>query len=92
MSLTSNTRNKPDSLASPRVSQILLQITVTICANHEKVMGEARRLEREGIANIDERIPTLILNVPDHRNEEMVIAALARLMRKGFVTDFKSNK
>ena len=70
----------------------MLQITVTICANHEKVMGEARRLEREGIAKIDEHIPTLILNVPDHRNEEMVIAALARLMRKGFVTDFKSNK
>jgi len=70
----------------------MLQITVTICANHKKVMEEARRLEREGIAKIDEHIPTLILNVPDHRNEEMVIAALARLMRKGFVTDFKSNK
>ena len=70
----------------------MLQITVTICANHEKVMGEARRLEREGIAKIDEHIPTLSLNVPDHRNEEMVIAALARLMRKGFVTDFRSNK
>ena len=70
----------------------MLQITVTICANHEKVMGEARRLEREGIAKIDEHIPTLILDVPDHRNEEMVIAALARLMRKGFVTDFRSNK
>jgi hypothetical protein len=70
----------------------MLQITVTICANHEKVLGEARRLEREGIAKIDEHIPTLILNVPDHRKEEMVIAALARLMRKGFVTDFKSNK
>ena len=70
----------------------MLQITVTICANHEKVMGEARRLEREGVAKIDEHIPTLILDVPDHRNEEMVIAALARLMRKGFVTDFKSNK
>jgi hypothetical protein len=68
----------------------MLQITVTICANHEKVMGEARRLEREGIAKIDEHIPTLILNVPDHRNEEMVIAALARLMRKGLVADFKS--
>jgi hypothetical protein len=70
----------------------MLQITVTICANHEKVMVEARRLEREGIAKIDEHIPTLTLNVPDHRNEEMVIAALARLMRKGFVTDFRSNK
>ena len=70
----------------------MLQISVTICANHEKVMGEARRLEREGVAKIDEQIPTLILNVPDHRNEEMVIAALARLMRKGFVTDFRSNK
>ena len=70
----------------------MLQITVTICANHKKVMGEARRLEREGIAKFDEHIPTLILNVPDHRNEEMVIAALARLMRKGFVTDFRSNK
>ena len=70
----------------------MLQISVTICANHEKVMGEARRLEREGVAKIDEHIPTLILNVPDHRNEEMVIASLARLMRKGFVTDFRSNK
>ena len=70
----------------------MLQITVTICANHEKVMGEARRLEREGIAKIDEHIPTLILNVPDHRNEEMVIAALARLTRNGFVTDFKSER
>ena len=58
----------------------------------EKVMGEARRLEREGIAKIDEHIPTLILNVPDHRNEEMVIAALARLTRNGFVTDFKSER
>ena len=70
----------------------MLQITVTICANHEKVMGEARRLEHEGIAKIDEHIPTLILDVPDHRNEEMVIAALARLTRKGFVTDFKSER
>ena len=70
----------------------MLQISVTICANHQKVMEEARRLEREGIAKIDEHIPTLSLNVPDHRNEEMVIAALARLMRKGFVTDFRSNK
>jgi len=70
----------------------MLQISVTICANHQKVMEEARRLEREGIAKIDEHIPTLNLEVPDHRNEEMVIAALARLMRKGFVTDFKSNK
>ena len=70
----------------------MLQITGTICANHEKVMEEARRLEHEGIAKIDKHIPTLILNVPDHRNEEMVIAALARLMRKGFVTDFRSNK
>jgi len=70
----------------------MLQSTVTICANHQKVMEEARRLEHEGIAKSDEHIPTLILDVPDHRNEEMVIAALARLMRKGFVTDFKSNK
>ena len=70
----------------------MLHITVTICANHKKVMEEARRLEREGIAKIHEHIPTLILIVPDYRNEEMVIAALARLMRKGFVTDFRSNK
>jgi hypothetical protein len=70
----------------------MLQISVTICANHEKVMEEARRLEREGIAKIGEHIPTLTLNVPDHRNEEMVIAALARLTRKGFVTDFKSER
>jgi hypothetical protein len=28
--------------------------------------------------------------VPDQRNDEMVIAALARLARKGFVTEFKS--
>ena len=70
----------------------MLQISVTICANHQKVMEEARRLEREGIAKIDEHIPTLTLNVPDHRNEEMVIAALARLTRKGSVTDFKSER
>ena len=70
----------------------MLQISVTICANHEKVMGEARRLEREGVAKIDEHIPTLTLNVPDHRNEEMVIAVLAKLTRNGFVTDFKSEQ
>jgi hypothetical protein len=37
-----------------------------------------------------EQTPTLTLNVPDRRNEEMVIATLARLARKGFVTEFKS--
>jgi hypothetical protein len=68
----------------------MLQITITIGANQEKVMEEARRLEREGIAKIHEHIPTLILNVPDQRDEETVIAALARLARKGFVADFKS--
>ena len=52
----------------------MLQITITIGAEEEKVMEEARRLEREGIAKIHEHIPTLILNVPDHRNEEMVIS------------------
>ena len=31
----------------------MLQISVTICANHQKVMEEARRLEREGIAKIE---------------------------------------
>jgi hypothetical protein len=59
-------------------------------ANQEKVMEEARRLEREGIVKVHEHTPTLILNVPDHRNDEMVIAELARLSRKGFVTEFRS--
>ena len=68
----------------------MLQITITIAANQEKVMEETRRLEREGIAKIHEHIPTLILKVPYHRNEETVIAALARLARNGFVADFKS--
>ena len=68
----------------------MLQITITVSANQEKVMEEARRLEREGIAKIHEHTPTLTLNVPDQRNDEMVIAALARLARKGFVTEFKS--
>ena len=61
----------------------MLQITITVSANQEKVMEEARRLEREGIAKIDEHIPTLILNVPDHRNEEMVIAALCQTYAQG---------
>jgi hypothetical protein len=69
----------------------MLQITVTLTANQEKVMEEARRLEREGIAKIHEHMPTLILNVPDHRNEEKVIAALAKLARKGLVADFRSS-
>jgi hypothetical protein len=69
----------------------MLQITVTLTANQEKVMAEARRLEREGIAEIHEHVPTLILNVPDHRNEEKVIAALAKLTRNGLVADFRSS-
>jgi hypothetical protein len=68
----------------------MLQITVTLSASQEKVLEEARKLEREGIAKIHEHTPTLILNVPDHRNEDEVIAALARLARKGLVTEFKS--
>ena len=67
----------------------MLQITVTVCANEKKVKEEARRLELEGVV-IHEQTPTLTLNVPDRRNEEMVIATLARLARKGFVTEFKS--
>ena len=67
----------------------MLQITITVSANQEKVMEEARRLELEGVV-IHEQTPTLTLNVPDRRNEEMVIATLARLARKGFVTEFKS--
>ena len=69
----------------------MLQITVTLAADQEKVIDEARRLEREGIAKIHEHVPTLILNVPDHRNEEEVIAALAKLARKGLVADFRSS-
>jgi hypothetical protein len=69
----------------------MLQITVTLTANQEKVMEEARRLEREGIAKIHENLPTLILNVPDHRNEEKVIAPLAKLARNGLVADFRSS-
>ena len=68
----------------------MLQITVTVSANHEKVMEEARRLELEGIAKIHEHTSTLILNVPDQRNDEKVIAALAKLARKGLVTEFRS--
>ena len=68
----------------------MLQNTITMSANHDKVTEEVRRLEREGIAQVHEHTPTLILNVLDHRNDEMVIAALARLSRKGFVTEFKS--
>ena len=68
----------------------MLQITVKLCANEKKVMEEARRLELEGIVKIHEQIPTLTVNVPDRRNEEMVIATLAKLARSGFVTEFKS--
>jgi hypothetical protein len=68
----------------------MLQITVTLSANQEKVMEEVRRLEHEGIAKIHEHTPALILTVPDHRNDEKVIATLARFARKGFVTEFKS--
>jgi hypothetical protein len=69
----------------------MLQIKVTVSAEQEKVIEEARRLEREGIAKIHEHTPTLILNVPDHRNEEKVIVELAKLARKGLVTDFRSS-
>ena len=68
----------------------MLQITVTVCANEKKVMEEARRLELEGIVKIHEQIPTLTVNVPDRRNEEMVFATLAKLARNGFVTEFNS--
>jgi hypothetical protein len=63
-----------------------LQITLTVCANPDKVTEEARRL-REGLAKIHEY---LILTVPDHANEEVVIATLAGLARKGLVTEFRS--
>jgi hypothetical protein len=69
----------------------MLQITVTMSANQEKVIEEARRLERAGIAKIHEHVPTLILNVPNQRDEEKVIAVLAKLARKGFVADFRSS-
>jgi len=65
----------------------ILQITLTVCANPDKVTEEARRLEREGLAKIHEYTPTLILTVPDHANEEVVIATLAGLARK--VADVK---
>ena len=35
-------------------------------------------------------MPILILNVPDHRNDETVISVLAKLARKGLVTEFRS--
>ena len=53
-------------------------------------IDEIQRLEREGIAKIQEQAPHLVLTVPDHRNEEKVITALAKFARKGFVTEFKS--
>jgi hypothetical protein len=68
----------------------MLQITVTVSANHEKVMEEAQGLELEGIAKIHEPTPTLNLNVPDQRNDEMVIAALTKLACEGLVTEFRS--
>ena len=68
----------------------MLQITVTLSANQENVIDEIQRLEREGIAKIEEQAPHLVLTVPDHRNEEKVITALAKFARKGFVTEFKS--
>jgi hypothetical protein len=68
----------------------MLQITVTVTAKQEKVLEESRRLEREGLVKIQEYTPDLILNVPDHANEEVVIAALAGLARKGLVTEFRS--
>jgi hypothetical protein len=52
----------------PRLEVRMLQIAVTLSANQEKVMEEARKLELEGIVKIHEHTPTLILNVPDHRN------------------------
>jgi hypothetical protein len=76
---------------NPQMEVRMLQITVTVSAEQEKVIEEARRLEREGIAKIHEHTPTLILNVPDHRNEEKVIVELAKLARKGLVTDFRSS-
>jgi hypothetical protein len=68
----------------------ILQIRVTVSANHEEVMEEARRLELEGIAKIHEQTSILILKVADQRNDEKVIAALAKLARKGLVTEFRS--
>ena len=69
----------------------MLQIAVTLSADQEKVIEAARKLEREGIANIHQQTPALVLNVPDHRNEEKVIVALAKLAREGLVSDFKSS-
>jgi hypothetical protein len=69
----------------------MLQISVTLSADQEKVIEAARKLEREGIAKIHQQTPALILNVPDHRNEEKVITTLAKLARKGLVTDFQSS-
>ena len=74
----------------PQMDIRMLQITVTVTANPHKVTEEARRLEREGVAKIHEYTPNLILNVPDHANEEVVIATLAGLARKGLVTEFRS--
>ena len=68
----------------------MLQITVILTADQAKVIAEAQKLEREGIVKIQEHMPNLILNVSDHRNDERVIAVLAKLARKGLVTDFRS--
>jgi hypothetical protein len=68
----------------------MLQITVTLSADQEKVIEEMRKLEHDGIVKIQEHVPTLILTVPDQRNDEKVIAALAKLARKGLVTGFES--
>jgi hypothetical protein len=35
-------------------------------------------------------MPTLILTVPDDRNEEKVITVLAELAHKGFVAEFET--
>lgn len=68
----------------------MLQITLTVCAQPDKVMEVAQRLEREGLAKILERTPNIILSVPEQTNEEVVIAALAGLARKGLVAEFRS--
>jgi hypothetical protein len=70
----------------------MLQITMTVTASQEKVMDEARGLERPGLVRIHEHIPNLVLNLPDGANEGRVIAVFARLSRAGMITGFTSKR
>lgn len=68
----------------------MLQITVTVSASQEKVLDEARQLERAGLVELHENLPSLVLNLVGRANEKRVIGTLAKLSRLGLVTDFRS--